>query len=121
MRVPLIPTEVNCLDVFFHEDLFFRLVEYTNSTIVDDSAKVDAVNMRRIVGIMFAMTVTPLCNIMEYWREEDDGLVLASRFRTKLHMSQNRFKFIRQNFNTGDSGRGSKSFDAIRPIQDMFN
>jgi hypothetical protein len=121
MRVPLIPSEVNCLDVFFHEDLFLRLVRYTNLTIVDDSAKVEAEDMRRFVGIMFAMTVTPLCNIMDYWKEEEDGLMLASRFRTKLYMSANRFKFIRQHFNTGDTGRGSKSFDAIRPIQDMFN
>jgi hypothetical protein len=90
-------------------------------TIVDDSAKVDVEDMRRFVGIMFAMTVTPLCNIMDYWKEEDDGLMLASRFRTKLCMSANRFKFIRQHFNTGDTGRESKSFDAIRPIQEMFN
>ena len=57
---------MNCLDVFFHEDLFSRLVEYTNSTIIDDSAKVEVEDMRRFVGIMFAMTVTPLCNIMDY-------------------------------------------------------
>jgi hypothetical protein len=93
----------------------------TNLTIVDASVKVEVEDMRRCVGITFAMTVTPLCNIMDYWKEEDDGLMLASRFQTKLNMSVNRFKFIRQHFNTGDAGRGSKSFDAIRPIQDMFN
>jgi hypothetical protein len=93
----------------------------TNLTIVDASVKVEVEDMRRFVGITFAMTVTPLCNIMDYWKEEDDGLMLASRFQTKLNMSVNRFKFIRQHFNTGDAGRGSKSFDAIRPIQDMFN
>ena len=90
-------------------------------TIVDLSAKVDEEDMRRFVGIMFAMTVTPLCNINDYWKEDDQGLMLASRFRSKLCMSKNRFKFIRQHFNTGDPGRGAKSFDAIRPIQDIFN
>ena len=104
MQVPLIPSEVNCLDVFCHEELFFCLVEYTNMTIVDVSAKVEVEDIRRFVGIMFAMTVTPMCNIMDYWKEEDEGLMLASRFRQKLFMSQNRFKFIRQHFNTGDSG-----------------
>ncbi len=89
-------------------------------TIVDDSVKVEVENMRRFLGIMFAMTVTSLCNIMDYWKEEDDGL-MSSRFRTKLNMSANRFKFIRQHFNTGDAGRGSISFHAILPIQDMFN
>jgi hypothetical protein len=121
MQVPHIPSELNCLEVFFHADLFLRLVEFTNLTIVDDSHKVEVEDMWRFVGIMFAMTVTPLCNIMDYWKEEDDGLLLASRCRQKLFMSQNRFKFIRQHFNTGAPGRGSKSFDAIRPIQDMFN
>jgi hypothetical protein len=78
----------------------------TNLTIVDASVKVEVEDMRRFVGITFAMTVTPLCNIMDYWKEEDDGLMRASRFRTKLNMSVNRFKFIRQHFNTGDAGRG---------------
>jgi len=95
MHVPLIPSEVNCLDLFFQKDLFSRLVEYTNMTIDDDSAKVEVEDMRRFVGIMFAVTITPICNIMDYWKEENEGLMLASRFREKLLMSQKRFKFIR--------------------------
>ena len=60
----------------------------TNLTIFDASVKVEVEDMRRFVGIMFAMTVSPLCNIMDYWKEEDDGLMLASPFQTKLNMSQ---------------------------------
>ena len=111
---------MNCLDVFFLDDLFSRLIKYTNLKIVDDYTKVEVDDMRHFVGIMFAMTVTPLCNIIDY-SKEDGGLMLASLFRQKLCMSANRLKFIRQHFNTGDTCPGSKSFDAIRPIQDMFN
>jgi hypothetical protein len=60
----------------------------TNLTIFYASVKVKVEDMRHFVGITFAMTVSPLCNIMDFWKEEDDGLMLASRFQTKLNMSQ---------------------------------
>lgn len=77
--------------------------------------------MRRFVGVMFAMTVCPMSNIKDYWMTEDDGLMLASRFHEKLHMSYNRFKMIRKHWAMAAAPRGAKTFDAIRPLFDMFN
>ncbi len=62
-----------------------------------------------------------MSNIKYYWSIEDNGLIVASRFFEKLHMSQCRFPFIRKNWAIAHVQRGSKTFDGIRPIFDMFN
>ena len=72
--------EVEYVNLFLHSSLFSRMSEHTNLNIVEDSAKVSEEDMRRFVGVMFAMTVTPMSNIKDYWKVEDDGLLLASRF-----------------------------------------
>ena len=64
------------------------MVDNTNANISDVSQKVDEEEMRRFVGIMFAMTICPMSNIKDYWNVEDDGLMVASRFFEKLHMSR---------------------------------
>ncbi len=70
--------------------------------------------MQRFVGITFAMTVTPLCNIMDYWKEEDDRLMLASRFRTKLNMLVNRSKSISIQVMLVVEAKALMLFDLIR-------
>jgi hypothetical protein len=57
---------IEYVDLFFHNQLFSSMVEHTNTNISDDSAKVTLEEMRRFVGIMFAMSVTPMNNIKEY-------------------------------------------------------
>ena len=104
-----------------HPLLFSTMVAHTNAKIPDISQKVTEEEMHRFVGIFFAMTICPLRNIDEYWNTEDDGLMPASRFFEKLHMSQCRFHFIRKNWAIAHVQRGSKTFDGIRPIFDMFN
>ena len=58
-----------------------------NAKISDDAQKATEVEMRRFVGVMFAMTICPMSNIKGNWNIKDDGLMLASRFYEKLHMS----------------------------------
>ena len=57
---------VEYVDLFFHNTLFSTIADHTNSRITADSEKVTEVEMRQFVGIMFAMTVTPMSNINHY-------------------------------------------------------
>jgi hypothetical protein len=66
---------VDYLDLFFHKELFSAMVEHTNTNILDAADKVSDEEMRRFVGIMFAMSVCPMSNIKDYWTDEDDGPV----------------------------------------------
>ncbi len=56
---------------------------------------------------MFAMTISPISNMEEYWREEDDGLSPAHSFCFKTGLSNRRIKFIRQHLATGVAPRYS--------------
>ncbi len=42
---------------------------------------------------MFAVTISPISNMEEYWREEDDGLSPAHSFRIKTGLRNGRFNF----------------------------
>jgi hypothetical protein len=121
LRAGETPSEVTCVRLFMHLDMIPHLVMHTNLRISEEKSKVTEREMERWIGIMFAMTISPIPNIQEYWRQDDDGIILANRFGEKLHMSKNRFEFIRQNFTTGAAPDGAKTFDAIRPIQTFFN
>ncbi len=54
-----------------------------------------------------------MSNTRDYCNTEDDGLMVASRFFKKLHMSYKRFAEIRMNWAKAPVQRGSKTFDAI--------
>ena len=41
---------------------------------------------------MFVMTISPIANMEEYWREEDDGLSPAHSFRIKTGLRNGRIK-----------------------------
>jgi hypothetical protein len=60
-------------DLFFHKQLFPKMVEHTNNNISDGSAKFTAVEMRPFIGIMFAMTLSTANSIEDYWKTDDDG------------------------------------------------
>ena len=77
--------------------------------------------MKKWIRIMFAMTLFPISNIEEDWREEDDGLIPAHSISIKSGLSKGRFKFIRQHFATGVVGGRAKTFDSFRPIHTFFN
>ncbi len=77
--------------------------------------------MRRFIGIMYAMTVTPRTNIQDYWSVEADGLRPASNFESFLRMSYSRFCQIRKMFAIGQNIITKNKFDNFRHIQDMFN
>ncbi len=76
--------------------------------------------MRRFVGITFAMTISLKNNIKDHWSIQDNGCMVASRLLEKLHMSHSRIAIIRKNWAIAHVQRGSKTFDGIRPIFDMF-
>jgi hypothetical protein len=51
--------------------------------------------IKKWIGIMFTKTLSPISNIKEYWREEDNGLIPAHSFGIKtglgltaLHLPQ---------------------------------
>jgi hypothetical protein len=60
--------------------------------------------MKKWIGIMFAMTLFQISNIEEDWREEDDGLIPAHSFGIQSGLSKWRFKLIRHHFATVQSG-----------------
>jgi hypothetical protein len=77
--------------------------------------------MKKWLGIMFDMTLSPIANIKEYWRQEDDAFIPAHSFGIKSGLSKGRLKFNRKHFATGEVRGGAKTFDAFRPIQTFFN
>jgi hypothetical protein len=107
---------IDCVNLFFHNRLFSTMVEHTNANIADDADKFSEEDVRRFVGVMFAMTICPMSNIEDYWNTADDGLMPASRFCEKLHMFLNKFEMIRKNWAIACIPRGSKTFDGIRPL-----
>ncbi len=100
-----------------HDDLILHLLLHTNAGIAMYAEQKSENEMKKLIGIMFAMTVSPISNIEEYWREEDDGLIHAHSFDIKTRLSKGRFNFFRKHFATGAVGAGAKTFDAFRPIQ----
>ena len=114
------PSEVDCVKLFMHHDLISHLVMHTNITISEDKLKVTEPEMNRWIGIMFAMTLSSVPNVEDFWQEEDEGLLTAQRFGSKLNMGKTRFKFIRKHFKTGEAVAGANTFDGFRPIQDFF-
>ena len=115
------PTEMQCFELFIHDDLFPHLLHYTNSSIESTRDHVTHAEMKKWVGLMYAMTLSPIHNIEDFWNEEGDGFIPAHRFGIISGLSKTRFKFIREHFATGPVGSGNKTFDEFRPIQTFFN
>ena len=67
------------------------------------------------------MMISPISNMEEYWREEDNGLSPAHSFRIKTGLSNGRIRCIRRHLATGVIGVVAKTFDAFRPIQTFFD
>ena len=103
------------------EQLISHLLFHSNAHIVHQKDHITTSEMKKFIGIMLAMTLCPIANIDNLWKDEDDGFIPALRFGAKTGLSKGRFKAIRNHFATGPVGAGSKTFDAFRPIQDCFN
>jgi hypothetical protein len=93
------------VDLCFHKQLIPTMVEFTSANISDYGPEVHEEEMRRFVGIMFAMMICPMSNIKDYWITEYDGLMVASRFYEILHMSCVRVAMIRKNWATAPAQR----------------
>ncbi len=78
---------IDCVHLLFHEQLFSSMVKHTNN-ISDGSAKVTAVEMRRFIGIRFAMTLSTVNPIEDDWKTDDDGLMPASQSRRNLSIRE---------------------------------
>jgi hypothetical protein len=104
-----------------HDDRISHLLLHTNAGIAVVAEQISENEMKKWIGIMFAMTLSPIFNIEDYWRDEDDGFIPAHSFGIKSGLSKGRFKFIRQHFVTGVVGGRAKTFDAFRPIRTFFN
>ena len=115
------PTELECFELFMDEQLISHLLFHSNAHIVHQKDHITTSEMKKFIGIMLAMTLCPIANIDNLWKDEDDGFIPALRFGAKTGLSKGRFKAIRYHFATGPVGAGSKTFDAFRPIQDCFN
>jgi hypothetical protein len=57
-----------------HHDLMSHLLLHTNAGIAMDAARISDNEMKNWIGMIFVMTLSPIPNIEEDWREEDDGL-----------------------------------------------
>ena len=90
------PSEVDCVRLFMHNDLISHQVIHS-----EDKLKVTEPEMNQWIGIMFAMTKSPVPNLVDFRKEQNDGFLTAQRFGAKLKMGKTRFKFIRKHFKTG--------------------
>ena len=121
LRHGIAPSELDCFELFMHNDLIPHLLFHTNANIPNPKEHITEEEMRKWIGIMIAMTLTSIPKISDLWMEEDVGFIPAHRYGAKSGLSKGRFEFIRQHFATGAVGGGAKTFDAFRPIQDFFN
>ena len=87
-----------------HDDLISHFMLHTNAGIAMDAERISGNEMKKWIEIMFAMTLSPISNMEEDRREEDDGLIPAHSFGIKSGLSKGRFKFIRNHFATGAVG-----------------
>jgi hypothetical protein len=115
------PSELECVELFMHDDLISHLLIHTNALIANEKEQISEKEMKKWIGIMFAMTLSPISIIEDYWKDKDDGFIPSHSFGIKTGLGQRRFKFIRKHFAMGAVGSGSKTFDAFRPIQTFFN
>ncbi len=113
------PSEFECasVELFMHDDLISHLLLHANAGIAMDVERIPENEMKKWIGIMLAVTLSPISNIEEDWGEEDDGLIPAHSISIKSGLSKGRFKFIRYHFATGAVEGGAKTFDAFQPIQ----
>jgi hypothetical protein len=100
-----------------HDDLISHLLLHMNAGIAVEAERIAENEMKNWIGIMFAMTLSPIANINEDWTEEDDGFIPTHSISIKSELSKGRFKFIHNHFATGAVGGGGKTFDGFRPIQ----
>jgi hypothetical protein len=115
------PSELECVELFMHDQLISHLLIHTNASIAGVKDQISVTEMKKWIGIMFAMTLSPIAKIDDYWKEADDGFIPAHSYGLKSGLSKGRFKFIRMHFATGAVGGGNKTFDAFGPIQTFFN
>jgi hypothetical protein len=104
---------LECFELFMHKDLIPHLLFHSNASIANQKEYITQDEMRKWIGIMIAMTLSPIPKISDLWMEEDSGFIPAHRYGTKSGLSKGRFKFIRQHFATGAVGAGAKTFDAL--------
>jgi hypothetical protein len=110
-------SHLQCVEIFMHHDRTSHLLLYTNAGIPMDAARISDNEMKKWIGIMFVITLSPIFNIEEDWREKDDGFIPVHSISMKSGLSMGIFKFIRNHFATGAVGGGGKTFDSFRPIQ----
>jgi hypothetical protein len=118
-------TAIDYLNHFMPGEIISYAVQYTNARIEKKESRVSKEEMMRWIGVMYAMTIQPVDNIMDYWREDEEGFLLAPKFSVKTGMSCFRFKFIRQHFALGDQMPSAtvrvSTFDNVRPLFEIFN
>ena len=78
-----------------HNDLISHPVMH-----LQDKLKVTEPEMNQCIRVMFAMTISPVPNLVDFRKEENDGFMTAQRLGAKLNMGKTRFKFIRNHFKT---------------------
>ena len=89
--------------------------------MADPAEHITSGEMKKWIGIMIARTLSPIPNMDDLWRDEDDGFNPAHRFGLKSGLSEGRFKAIRHYFAIGPVGAGAKTFHAFRHIPTFFN
>ncbi len=110
------PSEVDCVRFFVHQ----YLISHTNLTILEEKSTFTEPEMNRGIGIMFAMTISPISSIEDFWKEEYDVLMTDHNFGSKFNLGRTRFKCIRKHFRTGAAPAEAKTFDGFRPIRNFF-
>ncbi len=82
------PSELDCVELFMSVHLISHLLLHTHAGIAMDAEWISENEMKKWIEIMFDMTLFPISNIEEDWREEDDGLIPAHSFGFQSGLSK---------------------------------
>ncbi len=94
---------LECFELFMHQDQISHLLFHSNARMADPAEHITSGEMKKWIGILIARTLSPIPNIDDLWRDEDDGFIPAHHC-----------------FATGPVGTGAMTFHAFRPIPTFF-
>ena len=81
----------------FHEprgDISPDLAIPNDARIADPAEHITSGEMKKWIGIMIARTLSPIPNMDDLWRDEDDGFIPAHRFTSVPLFSKNLTEFF---------------------------
>jgi len=114
-------TEVDFWRLFFPSENIDKILRFTNAGFNNTGKPVDEVELFKVFGILYAMTLFPCSTRRDYLSVNTDAklfppLAFSKRFNMGLH----RFESILMNLSFGPKNEEDK-WSAVRPLVDALN